>query len=96
MKGGGKVGIALSSNGRVKLVASTAKRHEARGLGRGDRSRGLTARLRNLTKNVLAEGGRSGRLYGVRHGKVSYVGVATRRLLGSPSSLKSALHTAGV
>jgi hypothetical protein len=77
--GGGSVRAALDGRGRARLVLSTARGHTPRRIRPGSTRRALRRaypRLRRVTTGVYRSG-RRGRLhFGVRGGRVRWVGVA--------------------
>jgi hypothetical protein len=70
---------------RLRLAASSGRRHTTRGIHRGSRSRSLRrrygSRVRRLGRRTLiVRGRRSTLVFGVRRGRVRYVAVADRRI----------------
>ena len=97
--GGGGVAAVFDRRGRSRLLVTTAPRHGNRRLRRGSsRRRVMRAfpRARRVTRGVLRAGPRSRRLIGVRRGRVRYLGVADRRLIARPRTLRLLLRSAGV
>jgi hypothetical protein len=98
----GSVTAAFSSrkaSGRALLVASTAPGHRMRRVGPGAGRRLLVrsfARARRLSSGIYRAGPRSRRLFGVRRGRVRFVAVADRRLLGDRRALRRYLRRAGL
>jgi microsomal dipeptidase-like Zn-dependent dipeptidase len=79
VKGGKRrVTAVLTPRGRVALVASTARRHRARGVGPGARAArlGVTARRALVVRRA---GGGARFVYGVRGGRVRWVAVTRLR-----------------
>ena len=96
-RSGGLLGAAFKS-ARVQMVASTAPRYSAGGIGNGDRA----ARLRQgseslgggLWRRSAGDGNRY--VYGVAGGRVGFVGVATRRASnGAPALTRAAAKALG-
>ena len=68
---------------RLRLAATTAKRHKVRGLGRGNRTRSVRrkfrGRVRSLGRGRLLVRTKSGAVvFGSRKGKVTYVALVDR------------------
>jgi hypothetical protein len=95
---GGKVLAVFTPGERVGLVASTAPRHRARGVGTGALSRRLRGRARRFGKGLLVRSaGRGTKLvYGVRGGRVRFVAVASRSVSRTPARLRGYLRLAGL
>ena len=88
-----------SARGGVRLVTTTGPRHVLRTIGRGARVGRLHRRFpaaRRLGRGLLRAGPRSARVFGTRGGRVRYVAVASRRLLGRPRQLRRYLRRAGL
>jgi hypothetical protein len=87
-------GIAVFSRGRrLVIAASTGRRHTARRIHRGSRSRSVRRRygrrVRRLGRRTLmVRGRRSTLVFGVRRGRVRYVAVADRRIARKRSTLR--------
>jgi hypothetical protein len=79
--------------GRARLVVSTARRHTA---GRPGRVARRFPRARRLSRGVYRGGPRSRRVFGVRRGRLRFVGVADTRLLRNPKALRRYLRRAGL
>ena len=98
--GGGRVTAVFSRRGRAALVASTAPRHRARGVGRGTRARRVRRAFphrRMLGRGlVLARRGRTRVVFGVRRGRVRYVAVPGRRVPARGRSIPRLLRRAGL
>ncbi len=87
-----------SRGSRAALVVSTAPRHRSRGVRRGVSARQALRRFpraQRLPRGLYRVGPRSRRVFGVRRGRVLFVGVADRRLLAMPRALARALRRAG-
>jgi hypothetical protein len=70
-----------SRRGRAVLVTTTARGHRSRGVGPGSSTRSLRRaypRLRRVARGVFRASPSSPRLFGVRRGRVRFVGVARR------------------
>ena len=100
VKGGrGTVSAAFNNHGRVALVATTAPRHGNRRVHPGSSTRTLRRaypRHRAVGRAIVRANPRSPRLFGVRHRKVRYVAVTSRRSLARPKTLRKYLRYAGV
>jgi hypothetical protein len=100
VKGGGSVLVAFDARGRVALVATTAKGHRRQGISRGSSLKTLQRRFGRRLRTAVpgarrVSSGPSGQLlFGVRRGKVTFVAVADRSLLGSRSALRTQLRRA--
>jgi hypothetical protein len=84
--GGGRFLVAFDRLGRVRLIASTAPRHAAKGVRTGSSLAQLKRRFpkaRLITRRVLA----AGPLFGVRGSKVRWVGAADRSVARSKRRL---------
>jgi hypothetical protein len=93
-----RVRAVLSRRGKVVLVASNARGHRARRVGRGARASRLRGRARPLGRGLLVRrASRSTRfVYGVRRGRVRFVALASRPLARSPRRLRACLRLAGL
>ncbi len=96
---GGEVKALLTQDGRVRLVASTARIHRYAGVGRGLRSRfahrGTTRLGRNLRMRRAGKS-RNVVVYGIRAGRVSFTAVAARETAATRTRLRAALREAGL
>ena len=98
----GTVRAAFSKPGsrrKVRLVVSTAKTHRTRRVGAGTsarRARRAFPRRRRLGRGLFRAGPRSTRVVGIRRGRVRFLAVADRRLLGKPQVLRRYLRRAGL
>ena len=81
----------LTPGGKVALVASTAPGNELHGIGAGDSVKKLGRRARTSDHVIYVEEGRNG-VYGVRHGVIRTVAVATPSLRAHPAKLISYLN----
>ncbi len=84
---------AFAPNWRVGLIASRATAHRAGGLRPGMRApRGL----RRVTTGVVARraGRASSYVYGIRRGRVRWVGVASSSVVRRPSALRALVRSA--
>ena len=85
-----RVVVVFGKRGRVRLIASTARRHRARGVAAGTRARRLR-RSRRVGPGLR----RRGRLvFRTRRGRVRYVALADSRLAGKPRLLRRHLRRA--
>jgi Calcineurin-like phosphoesterase len=95
----GRALVAFSRGGRARLVVSTARGHR-RGRIRPGASLRLVKRahkVRRLTRGLYAGTGRARRLvFGVRRGRVRFVGVADPRLIARPRLLRSYVRLVGL
>jgi hypothetical protein len=100
VKGGkGTVSAAFSRRGRVALVTSTSKRYGNRHVFPGSKRSKLTRAFRRRTsvgRAIVRANHTSPRFFGVRKGKVRYVGVTYRRTLAKRKTLRAYLRYAGV
>ena len=95
--GGGTVRAAFNRKGRVELALTTAPRHGNRRIHPGISTRRLRAaypRRRAIGRALFRANPRSPRLIGVRRGKVTYIAVAPRKLIGKRKSLSAYLRLA--
>jgi dienelactone hydrolase len=93
--GGGTVRAVFSRRGRVVLVVTTARGHGNRGVRPGtasNRARRAYPRGRSAGRGLLRASGGSRLLIGSRGGRVRFVAVASRRLLGRPRALRRLLQ----
>jgi hypothetical protein len=100
VKGGrGTVSVAFTRPGKVAVVATTARGHRVGRIRPGTRAarvRRAYPRRRRLGRGLVRPSRRSLRLFGIRRGRVRFVGVATRRTLRSRRALRAYLRHAGV
>ncbi len=98
----GKVVAVFSKSARgarARLVVSSAPRHQLRSAGRGMRVRTLRQRfpgLRRLAPGVYRAGPRSRTIFGVRRGRVHYIALAERRVIGDRAELVRYLRRANL
>ena len=88
-----------SRRARARVVVTTARGHGNRRVRPGSSVRRLRRaypRLRRVTRRVYRANPSSPRIFGVRRGRVRFVGVAPRKLIRSPRSLRRALARAGL
>ena len=83
--------------GKTGLVVSNSRSHKARKAGIGFRAK----RLRKVTKAFgkglrVSKAGGTRYVYGVRRGRVSFVGVASRAVAKSPRRLRAHVRLAGL
>ena len=85
---------------RIELLTATAARYGNKGVTPGSTLRKARRRFRGLTRvrgtSVYRLSRRSLRIVGVRKGRVRYVGVASRRALGSKRVLRVYVKRAGL
>ena len=108
VRGGGEVRAALDSRRRAGLVATTSRRHRARGARRVGRSRNVRvgnstkrARLaypnaRRLARGLYRTGRRNRVVFGVKGGRVRFIAVADRRTGKTARRLVKALRQVGL
>jgi hypothetical protein len=87
------------ARGRARLVTTTAPRHRLRSVHRGSGVGRLLRRFpgaRRLSSGIFSAGPRSRRIFGIRRGKVRFVGVADARLLRNRRELARYLRRAGL
>ena len=80
------------SRGKLRVVASTARRHRARGVAAGARA-GKLRRARRLAAGLKARGRF---VYRTRRGRVRYVALVDRQLVRKPRVLRRQLRRAGL
>jgi hypothetical protein len=91
VRGGGRALVAFDGHGRAVLVASTAKGHRIGRIHAGSRNGALQRAAPGL--HAIGRGVRTGSrryrtsIFGVKGGKVRFVGVAIRGLIGHRRSL---------
>ncbi|MDP9384140.1 MAG: hypothetical protein M3P50_02705, partial [Actinomycetota bacterium] len=96
---GGQVKTLLTQDGRVELVASTARLHRYAGVGRGSRASLAKRRTSALGRFLrVRRAGKSGNrvVYGIRRGRVTFTAVVAKEAAASRSKLRAALQTAGL
>ena len=84
---------------RARLIVTTARRHGNRRVRPGSRTRALRRAfpgLRRVARGVYRASRRNPHLFGVRKGRVSFIGVADGRLLRDPRGLRRMLRRAGL
>src|SRR4051794_13351128 len=88
-----KVVNVLDRKGRVQLIASTAIGHRVLRIRPGVRAKRLRGKARKIGKGLYVRraGKRARFVYGVRHGRVSFVGLATRTASKSRKRLRAYL-----
>jgi hypothetical protein len=93
-----KVVAGLDPKGTVQLIGSTSIGHRALRIRTGVKSKRLRGRARKFAKGIyIRKAGRRARfVYGVRHGRVSFVALATRSATKSPKRLRGYLRIAGL
>ncbi|MCW2968681.1 MAG: hypothetical protein JWM71_2453 [Solirubrobacteraceae bacterium] len=88
----GHVYAVIGANGHSTLIASTGAEHSARGVNVGDAAARVKHASRSGSLLVTSAGGGSSYVYGVRGGKVRFVGVTS--LHGA--ALRAAVHRTGL
>jgi hypothetical protein len=103
VKGGGSVLAAFSTSSRVAFAATTAKGHKRLGVGRGSTLKALRkkfSKLRTVVPGVYRVAGTKKAtrhlLFGVRKGKVTFVGLADTKLIASRKALRTQLRRAAL
>ena len=100
VKGGkGTVSAVFNRKGRVALVTSTSPRYGNRRVFPGNRTSRLRrafGRSRRISSTLVRLNRTSPRFYGVRKGRVRFVGVTSRRVIRKRSALRAYLRDAGV
>jgi hypothetical protein len=93
-----RVAAVLNRRGKLTLLASNARGHRARRIGRGARAGRLRGRARSIGGGLFVRrAGPSTRfVYRVRAGRVRYVAIASRSLASSPRRLRAQLRLAGL
>jgi N-acetylglucosamine-6-sulfatase len=97
--GRGRLYAVFSGSDRVRLLVATTVTSGARGARRGTPVAVLRRTYRHarfVTPGVLAAGGRSRLVFGIRRGRVRCVGLADRALRADPRLLRRYLHAAGL
>jgi hypothetical protein len=98
----GRVTAVFSSRSRrakARLITTTARLHRTRRIGRGARFRSVVRRFprrRRIARGLYRASPRSRRIFGVRRRRVRFVGVADKRLLHHPRTLRRYLRRAGL
>ena len=94
----GEVTGVFTKKEKIGLVASTARGHEALHISTGTRARKLRRRARYIGRGVYVKRIRRGRgrryFYGVRKGRVRYVGVAMPSVAKKRSTLRRYIRLA--
>ena len=86
---GRRIGAALTRDGTVALVGSSAKGSEARRIRVGDAASRLDGVARRIGKGLFARrAGKTRFVYGVRKGHVRFVAVGTRAATKSRAALR--------
>lgn len=99
VSGGGRVLLAFSRRGDLRLVATTARGHAARGVRPGSSVRRLGRAFpdaRSLGPGLLGTSRSSRVVFGVRRGRVTFVAVTGRRQIKRPALLRYYLAKAGL
>jgi hypothetical protein len=83
------VEAGLGRKGRLRVIGTTARGHRAGGVRPGDRrpGKGLVVRRAGAKRSFV---------YGVRNGRVRFVGLAPAKLAGRPAALQRAVRAAGL
>jgi hypothetical protein len=94
----GEVAAVMTKKEKVGLVISTARGHEARHISTGARARKLRRQARRIGKGLYVRRIKGGRryFYGVRKGRVRYVGIALPSVAKKRSTLRRYVKLAGV
>jgi hypothetical protein len=94
----GIVSAAFDKRGRVALVTTTAKGHGNRRVRPGtktSRLRRAYRRNRSLGRRLVRAYPTSPRFFGIRRGRVRFVGVTSRRTLARRGALRKYVRLAG-
>jgi hypothetical protein len=93
-----KVVAVLDRKGKVQLIASNAQGHRVRRIRPGIKAKRLRGKARKIGKGLYIRraGKRARFVYGVRRGRVSFVGLATRSASKSRKRLRAYLKLAGL
>jgi hypothetical protein len=93
------VAAVFNTRGRLAMIAGAARGDVAGGIRPGDRARSLRRHGRRIAGGLWA-GRRLGAgrraVYGVRGGRVRFVGVATAAEVRSARRLRADVHAAGL
>ena len=95
----GRVSATFDRKGRVALVTTTAAGHGNRRVRPGGRTSVLRRsypRRRALSRTLIRANRRSPRLFGVRRGKVRFIGVTSRRTIARRRVLRAYLRYVGL
>jgi predicted acyl esterase len=87
-----------SRRGKATLVTTTARGHgnrNVRARSKASRFRRAYPRRRRILSGVYRANPRSPRLFGIRHGRVTFIAVATKNVLRSRRTLRRLLRRAG-
>ena len=84
---------------RLRLAATTAKRHKVRGLGRGNRTRSVRRKFRGRVRSIgrgrlFVRTRAGGVVFGSRKGKVTYVAIVDKTLAKSRKTTRRYLKLA--
>jgi hypothetical protein len=96
---GGAVIALFNRAGKIAIIASTARRHTAGGIGPGGAASRLGRGARQVLPGLWTSSTRRRSavyLYGVRAGRIRFVAVATASELRRPAHLQSNLRAAGL
>jgi hypothetical protein len=96
---GGEVKALLTQEGRVHLVASTARIHRYAGVGRGERASRVTRRTSRLGKYLrMRRAGKSANriVYGIRRGRITFTAVVAKETASNRMRLRAALREASL
>jgi FG-GAP-like repeat len=98
VKGGGRVLVAFSPKGRVRLVATTARRHGHGKLRRGSGKKTYRkVKMRRIGRGLYTGRRRSGRVvFRIKRGKVTFVALADRKLARRPRDLRIYVRMVGL
>jgi hypothetical protein len=93
---GGNVYAVLGDDGVSRLIVSTSREHRAAGVNVGDRALRIPGARVTGTGTVIRTTKRATYVFGLRKGRVRFVGVATRSLGRSPDRLRADLRRTGL
>ncbi len=93
-----RVRAVFTTRGRVGLVTSTAKGHKASGIAIGARASKLKGKTTPFGKNIRARKLGKGAmfLFGVKNGRVAWIGVTATSVSKTPARARSYLKLAGL
>ena len=94
----GEVAAVMTKKEKVGLVISSARGHEARHIPTGARARRLRRQARSIGRGLYVRRIKGGRryFYGVRKGRVRYVGIALPSVAKKRSTLRRYVKLSGV
>ncbi|WP_372789963.1 hypothetical protein, partial [Paraconexibacter sp.] len=93
-----RVRAVFTTRGRVGLITSTAKGHRASGVAIGAKASKLKGKTISYGKNIRARKLGKGAmfLFGVKKGRVAWIGVTSTSVAKTPARARSYLKLAGL